>query len=135
MFGKLFGRKSLSDRLGETRAVTIYGVKFRIKRLDALDYLDGSQSILQIYETYNPTKVSESMVNHKKIKAHYRDVFMSAVVEPKLKRKDDNSEGIFVDNLMTDFNLANRLYEEIFSHTYGKKKSYLRSFLEARSSN
>jgi hypothetical protein len=66
---------------------------------------------------------SPSQTSLDKLKSHYRDVFLAAVVEPKLKRTDDKGDsGIFVDNLFTDWDLAHELYEQIISYTYGKKK-------------
>ena len=117
--------KRLEDVLYRTKTVRVHGVKFEIKKIDPLAYADGSKAMLQEYEIYKVKKdVDQSgEVTAKvleKTKSHYRDVFMASVVNPKLKRKDDG-EGIPVDHLFTEMNLANELYGEIIEYSYGKK--------------
>lgn len=118
-----FKSRSLADRLNETKKIKIDGVIFRIKRLNPINYLDGSQAIRQIYDIYKvgDQKIDDRSMN--KIKTHYRDVFMGCIVKPKLSRKKDG-EGVFVDDIFEDWDLANSLYEEIIEYTYGKKKVF-----------
>lgn len=98
------------------------GVIFIIKKIDPLNYVDGSQAVAQVFDTYKIEKTNSSIErNMTKIRKHFSDVFLAAVIEPKLARKQD-LEGIFVDNLFTDWDLASKLYEEIMLFTYGKKK-------------
>lgn len=117
-----FWNKSLESVLNETRLISVNGVRFRIKKLDPFSYMDGSQAVAQIFQTYEQKKeISEP--NMERVRSHYRDVFMAGVIEPKLKRKPDD-EGILVDNLFTDWELANKLYAEVIDYTYGKKKAF-----------
>jgi hypothetical protein len=96
MFGFLSRKRKIEDLL--YKRVVLHGVEFVIKRLDPSNFLDGS-----------------------KIKEHYRDVFMAAVVSPALKRKPEG-DGLLVDNLFTEWNLSHELYFSIMEFTYGKKK-------------
>jgi hypothetical protein len=117
-----FWNKSLESALNETRLISVNGVRFRIKKIDPFSYMDGSQAVAQIFQTYEQKKeISEP--NMERVRSHYRDVFLAGVVEPKLKRKADG-EGVLVDNLFTDWELANKLYAEVIGYTYGKKKMY-----------
>lgn len=117
-----FKGKSLEARLSETKLIRIFGVKFRIRKLNALDYLDGSKALIQVYDEYSMGKKDTQIEKSSQIKKHMTDVFMAGVVEPKLSRKKEDNDGLFVDNLFTDMELSNRLYEHIMSFTYGKKK-------------
>lgn len=116
-----FRSRSLESRLSETKIIRIFGIRFKIRRINALDYLNGSKSVLQIYDEYQIGKSENKEPDTKKIISHYTEVIMAGVVEPKLSRKEDG-QGMYVQNLFTDFELANRLYEEIMLFTYGKKK-------------
>lgn len=117
----IFKSKSLADRLNKTKLVRIYGIKFRIRKLNALDYMDGSRAMIQSYDEYQIGKSKNPDTDIKKIKRHFTDVIMAGVVSPKLSRKKDD-EGLYVENLFTDFDLANELYTSIMLFTYGKKK-------------
>jgi hypothetical protein len=117
--------RSLESVLNKTKTVRIHGVKFKIKKIDPSDYLDGSKVMTQLYDVYKtnknlPSENVESILT--KVKHHYKDVFLSAVVSPQLTRKKDDS-GLFVDNLFTEWDLAHELYVEIMAFTYGKKKT------------
>lgn len=122
MLNWLFKGKDLKEHLNQTKTIIISGVIFKIKKLNPYDYLDGSNSIAQTVDTY---KIKENQETNntsiKKIKAHFIDVLMAGVVYPKLSREKDG-DGIFVENLFTDIDMANKLYEEINKFTYGKKK-------------
>jgi len=117
-----FWGKDLKDVLNETKLVKVHGVIFRIKKLDPFSYMNGSHAVAQIFQTYEQKReVTEQ--NMEKVKEHYKDVFLAGVVEPQLVRKVEDGKGILADNLFTDWGLANKLYEEILSYTYGKKKT------------
>jgi hypothetical protein len=119
-----FKQKNLEDHLAEIKRVNVQGIIFKFKKIDPSNFMDGSKVMLQIFEIYkiDPKRSDEENVkNLGKIKEHYRDVFMAAVVEPKLKRKPDE-EGILVDNLFTDWVMCHELYAHIMEYTYGKKK-------------
>lgn len=118
-----FSRK-LEDVLNKTKNISVLGVKFKIKKIDVSNFLDGSKVMLQMYDIYKlPTAQApeETSKNMARIKEHYRDVFMASVIEPKLKRKEDG-DGLLVDNLFTEWDLCHELYGHIAELTYGKKK-------------
>lgn len=116
--------RDLNKTLNQTRLVAIQGVRFRIKKIDPFSYMDGSNAIAQIFQTYEQ-KREMSDPNIDKLKSHYRDVLLNGVIEPKLVRKQEDAVNgaTFVDNLFTDWNLANGLYAAIIEYTYGKKKT------------
>lgn len=122
MFG-LFRRRSLEEHLRETKTVKISGVLFTIKKINMLDYLNGSKVLKQTYDTYKTdNKVSESSMNQ--IKEMYTDVILASVIKPKLTRKEGD-EGIHIEEVFRDWDMASELYSQIMSYTYGKKKMKL----------
>lgn len=133
MFSRLFYGRRLQDVLNEQRIVKVHGIRFTIKKVDPLVFLDGSKVMLQEFDTYKVKKdlaaTAESAL--KQVKVHYTDVFCSSVISPKLVRKredafDENGmalpDVIFVEYLFTEWNLAHELYSRIIEFTYGKKK-------------
>ena len=128
MFG-LFGGKKLDKVLNQTKSVKIKGVIFRIKKISPLSYVDGSQALLTVYDTYSSEGSPEAKLkNMHKVQKHFTDVFMAAVLSPVLTRSNDltdeqRSAGVIpVENLFTYWEMATELYEEIMALTYGKKK-------------
>lgn len=122
----LFKSKDLKSVLNETKKVKVRGVIFKIKKLSSMDYLNGSDALRGIYDTYKTTKGNEESLDpgmHKKMVKHLTDVFMSAVISPKLTRKDDGVS-VCIDELFNDWDMVNALYEQIINYTYntGKKK-------------
>lgn len=120
MFG-IFKRRSLEDVLTETKKVKIQGVIFHIKKFNPLDYLDGSQVMQKIFDEYQAGGDKIDSLSSKKIRDHFRDVIMSGVDKPKLSRKEDG-EGVFVDEILNNWEMTNALYEKIWEYNYGKKK-------------
>lgn len=117
-----FKKKSLEDRLKITKVVSVAGVKFTIKKIDMIDYLNGSKVLLKIHDTYKLNKnVDNGVENIKKVKDHYRDVLMAGIIDPKMTRKE-NEEGFYIEKLLNHFDIVNKIYAEIVSFTYGKKK-------------
>jgi hypothetical protein len=121
----LFGR-NLRDVLNETRTVFVHGVKFKIRKIDPLTYLEGSNVMRGAYGEYKTVREASQAVTPemlKKVRAQYRDTFLASVVYPKISR-DKNSEGeeIPVDHLLTDWGLASELYAQITLYSHGKKK-------------
>lgn len=121
-----FSRK-LEDVLNKTKTIKVHGIKFKVKKLDPTNYLEGSKIMLQVYDIYKIQKevgIDDPNKTIPKLKDHYKDVFLAAVLEPKLARKESD-EGIFVDNLFTEWDLAHKLYEKIMDYSYQKKKPIL----------
>lgn len=121
-----FKKKNLVQMISKGKKIKANGVIFHIRKLNPLDYTANARIMLQHFDTYKPADIlnkkdfDESEV--KKIKEHYRHVFISAVVKPKLTMKKDPGEDIHVDEVLQDWDLANSLYNKIIDHTYGKKK-------------
>ncbi len=124
----LFFGKDLADIVNDTQVVKVHGIRFTIKKVDPLTFLDGSKVMLQEFDTYkvkanaDVPKVTESVL--RKMKEHYSDILLAGVVKPKLVRKQtDAVDGaIFVEYLFTEWDLAQELYVRIVEFTYGKKK-------------
>lgn len=115
--------RSLDSALNATRTVRIEGIKFKIKKINVLDFIEGQKVMFQYFDTYKKDPSAASEVNFKKLRSHYGDIFMAGVIEPKLTRDPEQKDGgLFVEKLLTDWDLANGLYEKIIDFTYGKKK-------------
>jgi hypothetical protein len=126
MLSWLFG-KSLQSYLNETKTIRISKIKFKIKKINTLNYLEGAKVLVQVYDTYK-TKGNVNDMSHmmsdKKIVDHFSHVIVAGVVEPKLSYTK-NGDGIFVEDLFCDWGLVSTLYNEIIELTYGKKKTKL----------
>jgi len=121
----LFRGRDLNSALGQTKKIKVQGIFFLIRKIQVLDVLAGSKVLLSSYQTYEDARASEKPSSEgleKKLKDHYKDVFMSSVISPVLSRKENDGDTIFVDYLFTDFDLADELYDKINLFTYGKKK-------------
>lgn len=119
----LFRKKNLEDVLSDLKTIKIKGLKFKLKKIDAIHHMEGSKVMAMMYGTYEQKRASEKVQNldFSKIKEHYRDVILAGVSFPKLAR-NEGEEGVFVDRLFVDWEIAEALYQEILIHTYGKKK-------------
>lgn len=113
-------RKDLASVLGETKTLKIKGLRFIIKKINVLDHLDGSKLMLQSFDTYRSEKGNPDIPT-KKIKEHYSEVICAGLVHPRVYLKQ--GEGIHVEELFHDWEIANKLYEEIYLFAYGKKKA------------
>ena len=103
------------------------GIIFKIRKINPLDHVTGAKVMVAIHDKYRKIKeqdtdVEVSDTDLKKVKSHYRDVFMASVVKPQLSRKKDDGLKIFVDDIIQNWDLAIDLYEQINLLTYGKKK-------------
>ena len=116
-----FRKKKLSDHLGSTKLIKVMGMFFRIRKINPLDYLEGSNALKQAYDLYKTGTITETDIRSTKIKKHYIDVLMAGIVEPKLTRKEDGDD-LYVGNLFSDMELVGDLYTAIYENTYGKKK-------------
>ena len=123
-----FRSKSLAERLGENKKIKIEGINFTIKRINPIDYLNGSKAMLAIYDKYKVGKAAEAELEgyEKKIKEHLRDVILAGVVSPELSRKAEGEE-IHIDEIFMINDLPELLYDAIIEFTYGKKKLKLQS--------
>lgn len=127
MFDWLFGRE-LKKVLNETKKIKVLGIRFTIKKVNLLNYLDGSKVLIQAYDTHKTAgqkAVSNPSFSEDKIKRHYADIFLAGVVTPQLaatKELAEKEKRVFVGDLFVDWNLATELYVQIMTLTYGKKK-------------
>lgn len=126
-FLDLFRTRKLSSVLNQTFDIKAQGVKFTVRKLNPMDFMAGYKTLVHSFDTYKTateTQAIDQMVNQSgKMKEHFTDVFLAAVIEPKLVRKQaDSDKGIWVENLYSDWDLVNELYSKIMEVTYGKKK-------------
>lgn len=123
LWGLIFG-KNLNEVISLERVVRVKGVRFRIRKINVLNYLDGSKVMLQHFDIYKAALAEGKeapIQSQNKIKEHLTDVIMAGVVSPRLSRKMDE-QGVYVDNLFNDWDIVNGLYEAIMALAYGKKK-------------
>jgi len=119
---KFWKKKDLSEELKKTKRVKLDGFLFTIRKINVMDYLDGSKVLKKTYDTYaigSDKDVTES--SFKGVKGHITDVICSGVEKPVITRKGEG-ESIGIDELFVDWDLAVALYEQIMSFSYGKKK-------------
>ena len=126
---KLLSKRKLNDVLNQTKKLKIEGVIFVIRKINPIDYINGSKVMVKTFDEYSKSIESDSLSESqlKKIKQHFVDVFMAGVVKPKLSRKENCGEDIYVHDLFKSQEITDRLYQEIMYFTYGKKK--LKSFI------
>lgn len=124
-----FKSKNLADHLRQGKTVRIDGVTFKIKRIGVINYLEGAKVLQEsyaVYRTGSDIKLGDdaSIANIKKSQSALKDIIMSGVVSPKLVRKqEDDPTAICVDEIMQDWQFANKLALEIISFMSGKKKN------------
>ena len=123
----LFG-KSLFMALNESRKVRVQGVRFLIKKVDVLAYLNGSSVLVERYSEYK-TKAPQppkelTGKQEEEARQHMAEVLVAGVVSPRLVHKQDQAVGgaVFVKDLFVNLDLVSELYAEIMAFTYGKKK-------------
>lgn len=115
---------NVEKKLAETKKIKVHHMRFKIKKINVLDFCAGARVCAALYNTYqlNKSSVIDETANFQKIKSHYIDVLMAGIVYPVFSRKQGEEGSIFVENLLTDWSLASELYEEIMKYSYGKKK-------------
>jgi hypothetical protein len=142
MLSWIFSSGRISDKLDPRRIVSLHGIKFTLRKLRPEDYLSGANALVRAQDVYKTsanagTNIDLAMIN--KLRAHYRDVLMAGVVSvkcmgkeliPTRKEFEPGEPKIHIDNLLTDWTLAEELYAEIMLFTYGKKK--LKEFLSPK---
>lgn len=131
-----FGRPSEKSLRAQIEAVTLVKVHdtfFRIKKISNLDYMRGAKVYMAFFETYEKAAIQEKMKiavdkekSLEKVQDHFCDVFMSAIVEPRIcydKDREKSPGAVPVSHLCTDMQFAHDLYLAIIEHSFGKKKS------------
>ena len=130
MFNWLRKERSISDVVFETKKIVVWGVPFTIRRMSAMNHLDGSKVMTKSYDVYKSSDVvtggqTPANTQMSKIKDHFIDVIMAGVVSPKLSRKKGVEGEFYVDDLFENDQFAGDLYVKIMEFTYGKKKMKL----------
>jgi hypothetical protein len=123
-----FKPKTLEQHLLGAKKVKVHGVTFVIRKIDAMDHLAGLNVLQKIYDVYKVNKggdktavSTDATVEHiKKIRGYCRDILLAGVAVPKLSATE-NGDGFYVEKLFADFDLAQKLTEEILVHTFKKK--------------
>lgn len=124
----LFAReRKLEDIINQTKFVRISGIRFKIRKIQVLDHLNGSDVINKTYDNYQVGKAPPSPVNVKKLKEYYGQVLVAGVVSPPLSHKAGEEGKTHVEDLLANWDIVEDLYTEIIDFTYGKKK-VLKSF-------
>jgi hypothetical protein len=133
----LFVGRPLSDALRTDKKIKIRGVRFVIKKLDPLAVLESPGILTKTFHVKefatskdDVTLSGSEGANVRAYKKHLKDVFLAAVISPRLVQKE-SAGGVLVDELFNDWALTSELYLAIMEHTYGKKKinSALQPFL------
>ena len=115
--------RSLTKALNPTKKLKIEGILFEIRKINPIDYLAGYKALSSSFDLYgSDAGKSVDALTSDKIKKHYIEIFTASVISPKLKRKNDESEGLYVDALFNNWDICERLYMSIMEFTYGKKK-------------
>lgn len=122
-----FRSKSLREHLSSGKKVKVEGIVFYIRKINVLDYLDGSRVMAELFSVYKTkdekTFLEKSSVeNFSKLKKYLTDIILAGVIAPKLVRDKTDTSGLFIDDLFSDWLLAQKLAETILAYTYGKKK-------------
>ncbi len=129
MFDWLFG-KSLDSYVNETKKVKVNGIKFTIRKVDVSDHLAGFKVMLQTYDLYKAGKTdAKSTISDKALKEVFSEVLVAGVVHPKLSLQKDTGAQ-YVGDLFFDYDMVVKLYNEILTFTYGKKKLKLSALRE-----
>ena len=118
--------RSLQNRLYQTKVVRACGIKFKVKKLNILNHLEGLNVLVDNYATYEKRKeqdkipASENLKYLDKVKKVYKEIFLATVLEPKLT-DDRSTEGQYIDDLFGDWDLCHELYNQIMIYSNKKK--------------
>lgn len=117
------------ERFYATKTVLIDDIPFVIRKINVLDYLEGGKVLAESFSTYKSgknikdvTDIDTGSIN--KLKKYLTDIICVGVVKPKFIRGDTPSspDEIPIEDLFRDWILAQKLAQEIFDYTHGKKK-------------
>jgi len=111
------------------KQIKIDGIPFVIRKINVLDYLEGAKVLQETFSIYKTGKEPKDLAipdlaNINKLKKYLADVICAGCVRPKFTRNENASleDEIPIKELFTDWSLAQRLSQEIFDYTHGKKK-------------
>lgn len=113
------------------KTVKIDGMKFVIRKVNLMDYLEGAKVMSEIFAIYRkekPTVENLETESLNKLKKYLTDIICAASVKPKFVRTKEGKatllekDQIPIDEIFNDWALAQKLAQEIFDFTHGKKK-------------
>lgn len=113
------------------KTVKIDGMKFVIRKVNLMDYLEGAKVMSEtfaIYRKEKPTVENLETASLNKLKKYLTDIICAASVKPKFVRTKEGEATLLekgqipIDEIFNDWSLAQRLAQEIFDFTHGKKK-------------
>ncbi len=131
MFKWLFKKDDdFRTAFSSTKKIRIDGVPFTIRKINVLDYLEGAKVMAESFSVYkmgnDKAAAMEAALDPAKIaklKKYLTDIICAGCVEPKFVRQEaGNANEVSIDELFTDWVLAQKLATAIFEHTHGKKK-------------
>lgn len=117
--------RSLADHISQGKFVVIDGIKFRIKKLDVMNYLEGAKVMQEIYAIYKNSEQKQidekTITSLKKTREIMKDIILSGVIHPKITRTKED-QGIHIDDVLSDWSISNQLVNAIIEFTAPKKK-------------
>ena len=119
-----FSKKPSLEELRGYKKLSIHGWNFVIKRINPLiDFPEGKMP--QIFSAFMSKRqkrdgehLTEAELN--KIEEEMKVMIEAGLVEPKLSPRAKRDEGITVDDLFRDEEIAAKLYWEILIHSLNK---------------
>ena len=111
-----FDKAPTKERLQGVKSVTVYGIRFKIRRISPL--LDfPSDRLPQIFALYafGRRKMDLGQPSTDKLRDDIRLTLKAGIVEPEIS--ENSSDGITVDDILRDQDVANALYLAILDHT------------------
>lgn len=116
----------------QTKIIKIDGIPFEIRKINVLDYLEGAKVLAECFGTYRKVDPNQGLQvlqtldtsNLNQLKKYITDIICAGVVKPKFTREEKpiNPDEIPIKDLFNDWVLAQKLSQEIFEFTHGKKK-------------
>ena len=111
-----------------TKTIKIDEMTFVIRKINVLDHLEGAKVLSEIFSVYKNSKEKSTLnsldvSNINKLKSYLTDIICAGCVKPKFTRDDiaKNESEIPIKDLFSDWLLSQKLAQEIFEHTHGKK--------------
>lgn len=131
-----FVRKFTKEEVSGYKTLKIRGWKFIIKKINPLiDFPDGRMpqlfsAFISKRKTEDPKDVPEAVI--KRIEEDMKVMIEAGLIEPKLVARGKGNEGITVDDIFRDAEVANKLYWEIFMHSLNRFRGIRGFFMSIR---
>ena len=120
-------KKDFVDLINPVKVVKIHGIKFSIRKINVLDYLEGAKVMAETFSTYKGKDAASFDTNDfaaiNKLKKYVGDIILAGCVHPKFSRDENpTDDAIPISTLFNDWVLTQKLSQAIFDYTNGKKK-------------